>query len=398
MPDSVDIFISGGGIAGLAAAAAFAGAGFDIALADPAPPAKTETDPRTDLRSTAFLRPARALFERIGVWPALAPHAVPLQTLRLAEASGAPPEIRESRDFDASDIGTGPFGWNLPNWLARRELLRAIADKSRVRLYLGTGFSRLLVRSAGAIATLSDGTRYDAKLAIAADGRDSPMRDAAGIGVNALRYGQKALAFAATHPIPHGNVSTEIYDAGGAFTTVPLQDHSGEPASAVVWMNDGPRAVELAALAPTDLGREATVRSCNLLGRLTPITSAQIWPVVTQTAERLTAERVALAAEAAHVLPPIGAQGLNASLLDIETLLDIAESMPDSLGEHAMLDAYARRREPDIALRARAIDIFNRLCRSGASPVRVVRRAGLLAVHDLLPLRHFAMSAGLGDV
>jgi 2-octaprenyl-6-methoxyphenol hydroxylase len=396
MVEHVDILISGGGIAGLTAAAAFGQAGFSVLLVDPAPPVKDSADPEADLRSTAYLPPARALFEQIGLWDVLLPHAVSLDALRIIDTTGTPPKITETRTFDPSDLDETTFGWNLPNWLTRRELAAAIARQPGVELALGTGFKSMLQRSREAIVTLSDKRQIHARLVIGADGRASPVREAAGIDVQIQRYGQKVLAFSATHALPHDNISTEIYNQGGAFTTVPLSDHQGRPTSAIVWMNDGARANALAAMDTASFNAEMTQRACGLLGPMERVGGVRVWPVVTQRATALTGERVALIAEAAHVLPPIGAQGLNTSLHDVAALLSLAQNDPGALGTPAHLAAYEKTRARDIALRAHAIDIFNRICKSGDSPVQALRRNGLKLVHDIAPLRKAIMRAGLG--
>jgi 2-octaprenyl-6-methoxyphenol hydroxylase len=321
---------------------------------------------------------------------------MPLEVLRAVDTTGWPPEIRASRDFRADDISDRPFGWNLPNWQTRHVLTGAIGRMANVDLRMGTGFARLLTREREAIVTLTDGTTVSARLVVAADGRDSPVRAAVGIGVATTRYGQKALAFNVTHPHPHENVSIELYNAGGAFVLVPLPDLHGGPASAVVWMNDGRRSLDLLASDEAAFSTEATLRSCGVLGPLTLASPRRLWPVVTQQAERLAAQRTALVAEAAHVLPPIGAQGLNTSLHDVVHLVDLAAAAPDTLGSPAMLAAYERGRARDIRMRAAVIDLFNRVCRSGEVPVQALRLAGLRAVADIAPLRRAIMRAGLG--
>lgn len=397
-PHDTDILISGAGIAGLAAAAAFGHAGFRVVVLDPTPPAKAAEEDGSDLRSTAFLRPAVELFRQTGLWEALKPHAAPLDVLRAVDTTGWPPEIRAEREFEAAEITDGPFGWNLPNWLTRKLLTDLVADLPGVDLRLGTGFAAMLTRESGAIVTLTDGTRVRARLVVGADGRASPVREAAGIGTQVSRYGQKAMALTVTHPHPHQNVSTEIYNQGGAFTLVPLPDTKGGPASAVVWMQDGRQALEAMAVEAAALETVMTDRSCGVLGRLTLASPRRLWPVVTQRAERMVAERTALVAEAAHVLPPIGAQGLNTSLADVTTLVRIAAEVPGALGTAPMLDRYARAREGDIRARAAVIDLSNRVCRSGEAPVQAIRLAGLKAVYDLAPLRRAVMRAGLGAV
>jgi len=392
----VEIFISGGGIAGLTAAAAFAHQGLSVVLADPSAPPETVIAKGSDLRSTAFLAPARDLLEDIGLWAFVADHAEPLNTLRVIDCHGTPPEPRTDRAFQSTDLGTPSFGWNLPNWLTRKVLTETLSKAPNVDLRLGTGFARLVTREREAIVTLTSGDQVRSRLAIAADGRSSPLRDAAGIACKTKRYGQKALAFIATHTKPHDNVSTELYLSGGAFTTVPLPNHEDQHCSAIVWMNDGAEAVRLSALTDKAFSKAATTRSCGVLGPLCVMSPRAPWPIVTQEAVQLTSERVALMAEAAHVLPPIGAQGLNTSLRDVSILAELAQTDKNAIGTKDFLATYAKARGRDIHRRAQFIDLYNRICRSDLPPVQDLRSAGLRVVHDLAPLRHRVMSAGMG--
>jgi 2-octaprenyl-6-methoxyphenol hydroxylase len=396
MRETCDIVISGGGIAGLTAAAAFGSAGFRVVCVDPTPPVTDGTAEGADLRSTAMLQPARALLERAGLWDALAPHAAPLQIMRIIDAGGAEPEPRVTRAFDAAEISDQPFGWNFPNWLLRREMRARLDTLGEVDFRTGLSTTGLFTREGSARVTLSDGARIDTKLVIAADGRGSPMRTAAGIAVRTQRYGQKALVFAVTHPVPHQNVSTEVHRTGGPFTLVPLPDRDGLPCSAVVWMDDGRLAQERLEMAPEAFEAAASVRSCHHFGPLTLVGRRQVWPIITQHAARLNAERVALIAEAAHVMPPIGAQGLNMSLNDISTLLDLAQARPKGLGDAAMLEAYHKARYGDIMLRVRGIDLLNRASQAHSTLARDARAAGLSALYGAAPVRKMLMQMGLG--
>lgn len=392
----VDIFISGGGIAGLTAAAAFAHQGLSVVLADPGVPPGTIGTVGSDLRSTAFLGPARELLESIGLWASVADNAEPLNTLRVIDCQGQPPEPRTDRAFQSTDLGAPSFGWNLPNWLTRKVLTDTLSKAPNVDIRLGAGFARLVTREREAIVTLTSGDQVRARLAIAADGRDSPLRTAAGIDCRTTRYGQKALAFIVAHELAHNNVSTELYLSGGAFTTVPLPDHQGKHCSAIVWMNNGSEAVKLNALDDDAFATAATTRSCGVLGDMILLSRRNVWPIVTQEAERLTSQRVALMAEAAHVLPPIGAQGLNTSLRDVAILAALTALDKDALGTKPFLAAYAKARGRDIHLRAQFIDLYNRICRSDLPPVQELRSAGLKMVHDIAPLRRTIMTAGMG--
>lgn len=391
-----DILVSGGGIAGLTATAAFAQAGFNVICVDPAKPITVRDAQGADLRSTAFLQPARALLEEVGLWTRLAPHAQPLQIMRIIDAGGPEPEARMSKEFDAADISDHPFGWNLPNWLLRREMAAHLETLPNVTYKTGVGARKLFTRTAEARVGLSDSTRVSARLVIAADGRGSPMREAAGINVSTTRFGQKALAFAVTHETPHENVSTEIHRTGGPFTLVPLPDHEGRPSSAIVWMEEGPKAKALYEMSEDSFEVAMNTRSCGVLGLLKLASQRTIWPIISQHADRLSSERLALIAEAAHVLPPIGAQGLNMSLSDIRALRDLAIARPEGLGDAAMLDAFHKARFNDIRLREAGITLLNQTSMLSAAPLRDARAAGLNALYSFAPLRKSIMQMGLG--
>lgn len=391
-----DILVSGGGIAGLTAAAAFAGAGFRVVCVDPAPPVTEAAAEGADLRTTAFLQPARAFLDEAGLWERLAPHATPLEVMRIVDAGGAEAEPRVIKDFVSADISDAPFGWNLPNWLLRRELAARLDEMPGVDFRPGTAATGLFTREGEARVSLSDGSRLRCRLVIAADGRGSPMRQAAGIGVRTTRFGQKALAFAVTHPIPHGNLSTEIHRTGGPFTLVPLPDLDGRPSSAVVWMEDGPKAQALQALEKTAFEAAMSERSCHLFGPLTLASRRTLWPIIAQEAERLSGQRIALVAEAAHVVPPIGAQGLNMSLRDLACLLDLARAAPERLGDARMLDAYHDARHADVRARVAGISALNRISQVSAPALRDLRATGLDALYAAKPVRTALMRLGLG--
>ncbi|WP_347266540.1 UbiH/UbiF family hydroxylase [Paracoccus sp. (in: a-proteobacteria)] len=389
----IDVLVSGGGIAGLIAAAAFGSAGHSVICVDPAPPVTAEADAGSDLRSTAFLQPSIAVLAGAGLWESLAPHATPLQVMRIIDAGGSTPTARLTREFDAAEISDQPFGWNLPNWLLKREISARIADLPNLRFLPGTGTAGLVARDSEALVTLSDGARVSARLVIGADGRNSPVREALGIGTRTLRYGQKALAFVVTHERPHDNISTEIHRSGGPFTLVPLPDRDGKPSSAVIWMERGPETQRLRALPAARFSAELNRRSAGVLGQLTPVTRLTEWPIISQIADRFTGPRTALVAEAAHVVPPIGAQGLNMSLADLAALVALSAQDP---GSAESLAAYERRRRPEALVRLMGIDALNRASMLSSRPLRDLRAATLGGLYAAAPLRRIMMRAGLG--
>lgn len=394
-----DILIAGGGVAGLAAAAAFAARGFAVTCVDPVPPVTNAAQAGSDLRSTAFLQPAVALLEAAGLWARLASHAAPLRVMRLADAGGPDGAIREVADFAATEIGAEVFGYNLPNWLLRREMVARLAEMPNARLLAPAAVTRVTARSTVALAALSTGAQVRARLLIAADGRDSMVREAVGIAARRWGYGQKALVFSVTHPLPHNGVSTEIHRSGGPFTLVPLPDAEGSHRSAVVWMETGPRAQALADLDEAGFAAALNERARGVLGPLALAGPRRVWPIVTQVADRLDGPRTALIAEAAHVMPPIGAQGLNTSLRDVAVLIELcteAREAGGDIGTASLLGRYHRTRHPEILARIAGIDALNRAAMADPQVLRDLRRAGLRALHGVAPVRRAAMTLGLG--
>jgi len=384
-----EILIAGGGVAGLSAACTFAAAGFETLCVDPSPPANSK-----DLRSTAFLLPSVELLTESGLWELLKPHAAPLSIMRILDAGGEAGVIREQADFLASDLGLPAFGYNLPNSLLREKMLAFLAKLPNFQLLAPESVGKLTPRSSGALVQLAGGDQVSAKLVIAADGRNSPLREQLGIGIKTWRYGQKALVFNTSHTTPHQNISTEIHRSGGPFTLVPLEDPHK---SAVVWMERGPRAAALFAMENAAFNAALTERACSTLGAIEITGKRALWPIIAQRAERLNGPRTALFAEAAHVIPPIGAQGLNMSLTDLKHLKALViEARDADIGAPELLQKYHRARWPDMAARIKGVDLLNRASMAGSPMLKDLRRTGLKTLHSIKPLRDELMKRGLG--
>lgn len=382
--EHVPILIAGGGLAGLSAAVALAADGHEVTLVDPAPPPAPGEARGIDRRTTAILQPGRDMLAAAGAWEMdVAP--TPLAEMRVLDLrAGA------RAAFVAAEISDRPFGWNVVNGSLRRSLSARAAGLG-VRHVTGA-VRGLLVREAEALVTLEDGTRLRCDLVIGADGKESRVRAAAGIDARTLRTGQKALSFAASHDVPHACVSTEIYDAGGPMVLVPLPDADGEHRSAVVWMVPGGEARALDEMDEDAFAAAATARSGGVLGALHPVGERAAWPIVTRVADRFDGPRVALMAEAAHAVPPIGAQGLNMSLADVAAL---RLACAKGVGERAALAAYGRARRPDVLMRVAAVTALNAAA-IGAGPMGTLRGLGIRALGAAPAARRRLMALGLG--
>ena len=379
--DRIDVIVAGGGIAGLAAACVMGADGHRVVVLDPRP-----DDAPPDRRTTAFLQPARDLLDAAGVWALLGEHPTPLAEMRVVDLSGRRPV---STAFSAAEVSDRPFGWNVVN-AAMREALVARADGLGVERHRAR-VRDVLARTSEVRVSASDGRRLAGRLLIGADGRDSGVRDALGIGARTLRTGQKALSFVVAHERPHGAVSIEVYRDGGPFVLVPLPDEGGTHRSAVVWMERGEEAERLRTLPDDAFAAAVTERSGGVLGALVPEGPRAIYPLVTRLADRFAGPRTALIAEAAHTVPPIGAQGLNMSLADVALVREVSRA---GLGEADGLARYDRLRRRDVLARVAAVTALNAASMGG--PARGLRAAGIRALGIAAPLRRELMRRGMG--
>jgi 2-octaprenyl-6-methoxyphenol hydroxylase len=379
-----DVAVVGAGAAGLCAALAFARDGFSVALIGPA-------EARRDGRTVALLQGSVRLLDALGVWPAVAPDAAPLATMQLVDDTGSlfrPPPAA----FRAGEIGLAAFGWNVENATLVERLAEAVRAAGIVhRPTAATGFA---VEDPDALLTLAEGEPLRAALVVAADGRNSRLREAAAIAPRTWSYPQTALTTILAHERDHRDTSTEFHTRHGPFTLVPLPGRR----SSLVWVTSPARAQELAALDDLALARAIERQAQSMLGAMRIDGPRGAVPMSGLSVERFQAPRLALVGEAAHVFPPIGAQGLNLGLRDVAALRDAVVDARDAGGDpggDTALTAYQRGRDLDVRLRTAAVDGLNRTLLSGLLPADFLRGAGLLALSGIGPLRRAVMREGV---
>ena len=385
-----DVLIAGAGLAGLAAAIAFARAGFDVVACGAG-------ERLARGRTVAMLDRSIAYLDSIGVWPAIEAEAAPMRGLRMIDATGAlfPPRPVE---FLCSEIGLETFGWNVENDLMADALAAAAAATAgleRTALAVATyDFS-----SERALARLEDGRAIAAALVIGADGRASPARRAAGLTARAHRFRQSALTALLAHRLPHRDFSTEFHTREGPFTLVPLPPRADAPdRSSLVWLMSEAEARRREALDDAALAREIERQARSLLGAMRLEGRRGVFPMVRQIVPKLTAPRLALVGDAAHAFPPIGAQGLNLGLRDVEAAVEAAvaaRAERRDIGGAIALSAYERARRADILTRTSMVDGLNRALLTHFAPLDFARGAGLAMLGAIGPLRRFVMREGI---
>jgi 2-octaprenyl-6-methoxyphenol hydroxylase len=382
---ATQVVVVGGGPAGLTAAIALAGAGIETTLVAKRPAAP-------DYRTTALLAGSVTALATLGAWTRCEAHAAPLRTIRIVDDTGRllrAPEVR----FAASEIGLDAFGQNIEN----RFVLAALQARARELAAL-----TVIEDEAETIAISDDevtvrcthGTAVSARLAIAADGRQSRCRAAAGIDTVGRAYRQTALTCNLSHRRAHQDTSTEFHTAAGPFTLVPLPGRR----SSLVFVVDPDDAPRLTALSDAEMAIEIERRSHAILGRIEVEAGRGVFPLARALAARFGARRVALVGEAAHVMAPIGAQGLNLGLRDAATVAELAVTAHRGgrdVGADEVTRRYDRMRRADVTSRTLAVDLLNRSLLSDFLPVQGARGLGLFLLDRVGALRRAAMREGV---
>jgi 2-octaprenyl-6-methoxyphenol hydroxylase len=380
-----DVAVIGAGPAGLIAGLALAQAGLRTSVVGP------HADPR-DGRTSALFQASITLLARLGVWDEVVASSEPLSAIRLVDATGSllrAPEVT----FHAREVGIEAFGYNVPNAVLTAALDRLCA--SRLERIVTPAVGDIVVADDRVTCATADGQRLSARLIAAADGRQSPSRTAAGIAINTWNYQQSAVVCTFEHSRPHGRISTEFHRRCGPLTVVPAP---GGKTSNLVWVDTPAEAQRLAALDDIAFARELESHLQGLLGSLTPITTRRVFPLSGQTAETMGRNRVALIGEAGHVIPPIGAQGLNLSMRDAATLADcvaVARANGRDIGDTECLNRYAASRRSDVTSRVWTVDLLNRSLLSPYTTVQMLRGLGLFALSSIAPLRQKVMREGI---
>jgi 2-octaprenyl-6-methoxyphenol hydroxylase len=384
---SFDVAVVGAGPAGLALALGLARADVPTALV-------TGPTRGADHRTTALLDGSVRILKDFGVWDEVAPKAAPLRDMRIVDATRRlvrAPEVT----FRSAEIDLDAFGYNLANDDLRLGLLKAAEAEPALAIFR-TSLAGLEVGAETARLTLEDGTELSARLVAAADGRASRVREACGIAMRRRDYPQVAFTATVRHARPHEDTSTEFHTETGPFTLVPLP---GERSSIVCVVGDR-EAVRLMGLPDAELARELEARCASVLGAFEMEAGRGAFPLAAETARRLVAPRMALTAEAAHIMPPIGAQGLNLGLRDAGALVALvaeATARGRDGGDPALLERYEAARRRDIEARMAAVDLLNRSLLSEFLPVQSARGLGLYLLDRVGPLRRAVMRLGVGS-
>lgn len=395
-----DVLVIGGGLSGLTLAGVLGRAGVRTVVIDRDAPVQ-QLSQTFDGRATALSYATTRVLEAAGVWKKIAPVSAPVRDIRVADG-GSPLFLHFSADGgDALEEGARAFGWNVENILLRRALHENLLEiKDTVTHLAPARISSFFQDDTQAGAVLEDGRRIAAPLMIGADGRASSVRAWLGIGVETSPYAQTAIACTILHEKDHEDVATEHFLPAGPFAVLPLPDDAqGRHRSSVIWSVEEKDAKRhLSASKPVF---DATLQKlCGPhLGKVSCLSVPAAYPLSLMHAQTYVQGRVALMAEAAHVIHPIAGQGLNLSMRDIAVLSElIVDRMRVGLtaGGGESLETYERIRRFDTHLMAGFTDILNRLFSNNLATVALARDIGIGTVDKIAPLKAFFARQAMG--
>ena len=395
MRRQVEIFISGAGVAGLTLAILLADKGIKVGIADPVkalPLAKTPHGTRTAAIQNRFL----PLLRQTGALDEIEDISAPLQAIRIIDPEGQ--NFREKLEavFDAQEITNEKLSLNIPIQPLRAALYDAALNNALVDFFEETKSQNIVFGENANIVTLEDGSKIAASICVSADGVNSVFRKSANIGIKTKNYNQTAMTCILSHTKSHQNMSTEFHYPGGPFTLVPLPGDK----SSLVWLEQTKFAETYLSYNRTDFEKLLQEKSHGILGQLKLESSVDSVPLRSFTAKELTANRLILLAESAHCLSPIGAQGLNMSLKDIEVFLQILEKnlyLGQNIGCMAMLASYGHERIHDTKLRAGAVHGLNQIVSNSLPVSKAARRFGLNILKSTPRLKQKIMNIGMSS-
>ena len=393
---NADIVVIGGGLSGLPLAIATASAGLRTVVIDRERPAAMLDEP-FDGRSSAIAYGSQQVLAGIGVWDLVAGDAEPIRDIRVADQGSS-----LFLHYDHADLGDDPLGFILENRALRRALFRRMEGLDDLVHLAPAAVDRIETAHSGVIAHLADGRTVKARLAVAADGRNSRLREQAGIRTLGWQYQQHAITGTVVHEAPHHGVAVEHFLPAGPFAILPMTDDAeGRHRSSVVWTERASLAPALMALDEAGFTAELAGRFGPHLGRVAPAGPRWSYPLGVLYAERMIGDRLALLGEAAHVIHPIAGQGLNLGIRDAAALAELivdAHRLGLDPGAATVLERYQRWRRVDTVTLAAVTDGLNRLFSNSIAPIKLVRDIGLKLVDNAPPLKKLLMRHAMGTL
>lgn len=390
--DRADVIILGGGLIGLTLASALDSSGLSAIVVDPADPDE-RTGAAFDGRTSAVSSSSMRMLRTIGVADHFPEPGCPIRTIQVADGLGS-----GGLAFDPGEDGE-PLGWMYEN-RNLRAALRARAEAG-ANIWLAWKSSAASVErgAAGVVVSLKDGRKFSAPLVAGCEGRNSPIRESAGLRMAHWRYDHKAIVSVLRHERGHDNIAYEIFYPAGPFALLPMTDDERGHRSAIVWSIRNDDADGLMALSDSDFAEEAEAAMGGFLGAVELAAPRSTYPLGFHHAARIIAPRLALVGDSAHAMHPIAGQGLNVGFRDAAALTQVlveGARLGLDLGDAQLLERYQRWRSLDTLMVGIATDGLTRLYGIPGRAASAVRRLGMSVIDRVAPIKDRLMAEARG--
>lgn len=386
------VIILGGGLVGLALAAALDSAGLVSTVIDPADP-ESRLNAKFDGRTSALSSSSKRMFDCVGISDNFPEPGNPIKVIQVSDGL-----LPGGLAFDPQEEGE-PLGWMHENRHLRAALLARARAGEHIDLRYGTTPASVVRDDFGVTVTLDNGDVVKGALLVAADGRNSPMREQVGIRTANWRYNHAAIVSTMQHSKPHHDIAYEIFYPAGPFALLPMTDDENGHRSAIVWSVHAKDAPGYLSLSDEDFAAEAQAAMGDVLGEIKVIAPRSTYPLGFHHAARITDNRLALIGDAAHGIHPIAGQGVNLGYRDAAALAQVlveGARLGLDLGDAQLMDRYQRWRSVDTMMVAMATDGLARIYGIPGKTASKVRRLGMSLIDRIGPLKQRLMDEARG--